>query len=161
MRYLLFLLALFATLPLRALEVNTVLPTGSMKPAFDESYYLVVEKREFKDLKVGEAIVYRTKTPFVVNGISYDCVVHVVWRKSSGGRVVLCKGVANPVPDSELIIEANYLGTVICWVDKDTFYSPTFNLAAESKKAPANVLDMMGERERKNFLDGAGKGDQS
>ena len=160
MRYLLFLLTLLFV-DTQAVEINRVLPTGSMMPIFDESHYLIVDKREFSDIKVGEVIVYRTKTPFIVDGISYDCVVHAVWRKSSGGRVVLCKGVNNPVPDSELITEADYLGTVICWVDKDTFYSPAFNLAAESKKAPANVFDMMGEKERKIFLDGAGKGDKS
>jgi len=155
-----FLVLLFVFCAAQAVEINRVLPTGSMLPVFDENFYLLVEKRPFKDLEVGQVIVYRCE-PFVIGGITYSSVVHAVWRKSSGGRVVLCKGVNNPVPDSELVTEINYLGTVICWVDHETYYSPTFNLVAEAKKAPANVLDMMGERERKNFLDGAGKGDQS
>lgn len=155
---LLFLL-LFAS-PLRAVEIHTVLPTGSMLPAFNENYYLLVEKRPFKDIKVGQVIVYRCE-PFIIDGVTYNSVVHAVWRKSSGGRAVLCKGVNNPVPDRELVTEANYLGTAIRWVDKETYYNPTFNVGEEAKKEPANVLELMSEGERKIFLDGEDKGGQS
>jgi signal peptidase I len=156
-RFFLFLLAFSAA---QGVEINTVLPTGSMLPVFNEHYYLLVDKRSFAALKIGQVIVYRCK-PFLINGITYSSVVHAVWRKSSGGKVVLCKGVNNRVPDNQLVTESDYVGTVICWVDKETYYGSAFKMTEEVKKEPANVLEMMNEGERKIFLDGEDKGDQS
>lgn len=131
MRPLLFLLLV---LPLRAIEVFGILPTGSMEPLFNENYFLLVERRDFASINVGDIIVYRLNEPVTYEDGSYTQVVHRVWRKSSGGHVVLCKGDANEVPDSQLITEAHYVGTVVHWVTKDEYFSPAFRIPFETPR---------------------------
>jgi signal peptidase I len=116
------LLLLFLALPLCADDLYDVLPTGSMKPWFDERHYLVVEQLPFADLKVGDVIIYRLPKPRVYQGYTSQLVCHMVWRKSSAGNVILCKGVANDSPDRDLVTEANYVGAVVKWVVKEDYW---------------------------------------
>lgn len=96
-----------------------------MKPLFDERYVLFVDKMPWKDIQVGQVILYRTRTAFKFDGIEYDLICHTVLRKSSNGGVVICKGEANATPDCELITESMYVGTVIRWMTWEQFFDDT------------------------------------
>ena len=118
MRPLLFLLLIVT---LRAGWMVPVAPTGSMKPLFDENYYLMVELRDFKDIKVGDIIIYHSHRTIMVDGVPHHNIVHPVYQRSSGGSIVRCWGVNNPEPDSEFITEEMYIGTVTAWVRCDDY----------------------------------------
>lgn len=121
MRLALFLLLVSAV---QAASLYTVLPTGSMLPTFNQDYYLFVERPPFATLKVGNIIVYRSAKVFVYEGVEYNLIVHRIWRRSSGGRVLLLRGDSNQVPDSELVVESMYVGMVTAYVRKDVYYEP-------------------------------------
>lgn len=110
--------------------IFSIAPTGSMKPLITENHYVLVEKRPFKDIKLGDIIVYRLDTPITYDGQLYDMVIHSVWRKSSGGRVVLCKGLANEVPDTQMITESHYVGVVTKIMTIEEYYRPGAVVAA-------------------------------
>lgn len=62
----------------------------------------------FRDLKVGDIIVYRTN---VKNDAFAKNIVHRVYKKQ--GQFIVCKGDNNPVEDSEVVTEVNFLGKVV------------------------------------------------
>lgn len=115
MRVILFILC---ALSLRAaditfadVEVYAPMATGSMRPTFDEKDMLLVKSLPFKDLRVGDIIIYHptTKRP----GLEGVPVVHRVVRKSSGGSVVICRGDSLADEDPDFIVESMYVGTVV------------------------------------------------
>lgn len=99
-------------------KVYAVLPTGSMEPAINEHDLLLVRSLPFAGVKVGDVILYRVDQ--TTQGIyTYSVICHRVWRKSSGGTVVLCRGDANGgYVDPTYVSEANYVGTVVAVVRK-------------------------------------------
>jgi signal peptidase len=81
----------------------TVLPTGSMKPFFDEKAILLMEAAPFEDLKVGDIVTYRHPRL----GLP---VVHRLVLKD--GDKFWAKGDANDRMDSEYVTRENYLRRV-------------------------------------------------
>lgn len=118
---LIFTIPLFGENAVKQLEDCTqydVLPTGSMKPAFDENYSLFVKKLEFESIKIGDVIIVKV-APIKVGENSFcSYVCHRVIRKSSEGSIVITKGDANSVEDSYFIDKSMYIGTVIAIVRK-------------------------------------------
>ncbi len=103
-----------------ASEVTEVLATGSMVPTFDENYLLICVYRPFKDLKIGDVIIYRRVEPIMVDDVPHFRVCHRVWNVSKPtGAVIIVKGDANQSPDSEYVTESNYECIVVGWVRKD------------------------------------------
>lgn len=86
--------------------VYTVLPTGSMIPAIDESDWIVVKMLPWATLRQGDIVLYQSKTRSLL-------IVHAILRRSSNGSMLLMKGYANPGPDAELVTEDMYRGTVV------------------------------------------------
>lgn len=99
--------------------IYSVAPTGSMKPLFDENYFLYAESRPFQGVEVGDIIIYKTKLPQ-----RYRCelIVHKVIARSSRGGVLICKGVNNKKSDAELITEDMYVATVVKWVTREEYF---------------------------------------
>lgn len=97
--------------------VYDVLPTGSMVPAFDETDWLCVRAAPWADVKVGDTILYLSRTRFDADH-RLLLIVHSVIRLSSNHSVAICKGFANERPDDELIVESMYRGTVVGIVKK-------------------------------------------
>lgn len=94
-------------------KVVSVLPTGSMRPMFDQKAFLVVEPANYEDLRVGDIITYehpKLRTP----------VVHRIIEKRSEGYWT--KGDYNSRPDDEYVTRANYLMRVcaIIYAREDT-----------------------------------------
>jgi hypothetical protein len=81
----------------------TVLPTGSMKPFFDEKAILLMEAAPFADLKVGDIVTYRHPRL----GLP---VVHRLVLKD--GDKFWAKGDANERMDNEYVTPGNYLRRV-------------------------------------------------
>lgn len=105
-----------------AMDVWPVSDTGSMEPIFNENYFIFTEVRPFKEIKVGDIIIYKAKQPWFEKGQWREYVVHMVWNRSSGGSVLICKGVANDKPDSELITEDMYVATVVKWQTREDYF---------------------------------------
>lgn len=83
--------------------VNTVLPTGSMKPVFDEHAVLLMEEAPFEDLRVGDIVTYRHE--------KLDApVVHRLVIKE--GDKFWARGDANSRMDNTYITKDNYLRRV-------------------------------------------------
>lgn len=80
-------------------QVLTVLPTGSMRPTFDEKAFLVVEPTAFENLAVGDIITFRH--PKVGSPI-----VHRIFEKR--GDSFWTKGDHNSRPDDEYVTRGNY-----------------------------------------------------
>ena len=101
--------------------IYTVLPTGSMKPTFDESYLLLVQYQDFRSLKIGDIIVWRSPVGLkFLDGQEHELVVHRVWGISSGHSVLLTKGDNNWQVDSVSVTEDMYVGTVVGIIKKLT-----------------------------------------
>lgn len=101
--------------------VYDVLPTGSMRPAFDETYWLLVRILPWSDIQLGDTILYESKRPFYADGRLSPLICHsvtIVIRRSSGGSVLIVKGLANPAPDDEPVTKDMYRGTVVGTVKK-------------------------------------------
>jgi hypothetical protein len=81
----------------------TVLPTGSMKPFFDEKAVLLMEAAPYEDLKVGDIVTYRHPQL----GLP---VVHRLVLKD--GDKFWAKGDANERMDNEYVTRENYLRRV-------------------------------------------------
>ncbi len=81
----------------------TVLPTGSMKPIFDEKAVLLMEDAPFDDLKVGDIVTYRHPRLGVP-------VVHRLVAKD--GDRFWSKGDANGRVDDVYVTRQNYLRRV-------------------------------------------------
>ncbi len=105
-------------------QVYEITPTGSMKPAFDETYWILVKMLPWRDIQVGDIIVYQSKTTYWIDGYSYNRVVHAVVRRSSGGSILIVQGYANMNPDAEMITEGMYCGTVVATVKRPRAPAP-------------------------------------
>jgi len=86
-------------------EIWDVKNTGSMKPSFDETDWLLAVQTPWDQLKVGDIIIYERK-----NG---EYIVHRIWAISSGGSMILTKGDSNATPDHEHVTKSMYRGRVI------------------------------------------------
>lgn len=84
-------------------SVSTVLPTGSMKPVFDEKSVLVMEKAPFEKLKVGDIVTYRH--PKLGVPVSHRLI------QKDGDRFWV-KGDANGRADNVYVTRENYLSRV-------------------------------------------------
>jgi signal peptidase len=81
----------------------TVLPTGSMKPFFDEKAILLTENAPFSDLKVGDIVTYRHPS------LGRPVVHRLVIRE---GDRFWAKGDANGRMDTVYVTKDNYLRRV-------------------------------------------------
>lgn len=103
-----------------ASEITEVLATGSMKPTFDENYWLILGKRPFHQLKPGDVIIYHKKDPTEVDGKKYYRVCHRIYSISSPkGEFIVTKGDNNRYADSVLVTEDMYDSIVVGWIRKD------------------------------------------
>jgi signal peptidase len=84
-------------------EIFTVVPTGSMRPAFDHNTVLLTEPAPFGNLRVGDIVVFRHRA-------SGARVVHRILERRDGGYWT--KGDHNARMDEELVTRENYLGRV-------------------------------------------------
>lgn len=112
-------------------QVYEVTPTSSMKPMFDETYWILVKPLPFIDVRPGDVILYRSKTTtFWIDGYDYHLICHAVIRRSSEGSVLIAQGLANANPDSELITADMYRGTIVATIKRPAPYAntPTFPL---------------------------------
>lgn len=82
-------------------RVIGVLPTGSMRPTFDERALLVVTPAPFGDLRAGDVVVFRTSTGNVAHRIA--------WRAP---RYLVTKGDANHYQDPARVLPEQVLGRV-------------------------------------------------
>jgi uncharacterized small protein (DUF1192 family) len=96
-------LAQLLSLVKRQSSYSTVLPTGSMKPLFDEKAVLLLEAAPFEDLKVGDIVTYRHPALGVP-------VVHRLVLKD--GDKFWSKGDANGRMDNVYVTRENYLKRV-------------------------------------------------
>lgn len=100
-------------------EILQVLPTGSMRPTFDETFLLLVTKEPFEELKVGDIIVYKARPEvFGLKGTEEMLVVHRVQRVSSSHSVLMVQGDKNLYPDPLLVNARAYVGTVVGMIKK-------------------------------------------
>lgn len=81
----------------------SVLPTGSMKPLFDERALLMLEPAKYDDLKVGDIVTYKHSTLGMT-------VVHRIVEKR--GDKFWAKGDNNARLDEEYITRENYQARV-------------------------------------------------
>lgn len=116
--------------------IRGVTATGSMRPTFDETYYLLTLDPTiypFNQVKVGDVIIAWEN----IDG-QVMLVCHTVWRVSSGGSVLLLKGVNNPRPDSAFVTQRDYAGLVVGWIRRDVELKPLGR--------PHFLLDVGGKR---------------
>lgn len=93
--------------------VYPVMATGSMKPTFDENNYLCVKNIPFEEVREGDIILYKLNKPITLGNIVIEIICHRVWRRSSGGSILLAKGDANSWVDETFITKEMYLGVVV------------------------------------------------
>lgn len=84
-------------------EVFTVVPSGSMRPAFDDNTVLLTEPAPFDDLQIGDIVVFR-------HSGTGTRLVHRILELRKGGYWT--KGDRNARMDDELVTEENYIGRV-------------------------------------------------
>lgn len=96
-------------------RVFSLAPTGSMEPCLNERMWMLVSRAPFKDLRIGDIIIWRPVKPWypLAPGETEFLICHRVWSRSSQGTFVITKGDANQAPDSDLISESMYVGTVV------------------------------------------------
>lgn len=104
--------------------VYTVQATGSMKPTFDETWLLLVQRKAFADLRIGDIILYRAPDGITFSGQANATICHRVWGTSSGHSVVLTKGDANWQVDPVNVTETMYVGTVVGLVRRPRAQTP-------------------------------------
>jgi len=100
--------------------VLNVAPTGSMKPTFDENYFILVRSSQvapFKSLKPGDIIVFYARWRTGDKNKTLFC--HRVYSVSSGKTYVVTKGDANKETDDWYLIERDYVGKVIGVIRRD------------------------------------------
>ena len=81
--------------------ICSVAATHSMLPEFDSNAFLVVEKRGYGEVSVGDIIAYQN------NGL---VIVHKAVRKTDRGWIV--RGVANDAEDPTPVTVDNFYGRV-------------------------------------------------
>jgi hypothetical protein len=84
-------------------RVFTVAATGSMRPAFDDNTVLLTEPAPFRDLQIGDIVVFRHRG----TGLR---VVHRIIERRDGGYWT--KGDRSRRMDDDLVTEANFIGRV-------------------------------------------------
>lgn len=94
-------------------EFYEVQATGSMRPAFDEGWWLLVKPINFEDIKVGDVIIYTSKLPGMP-----ELIVHRVWSRSSNGQILILKGDHNPDVDGEWVTPGMVVGVVVGQIKK-------------------------------------------
>lgn len=97
-----------------ASRIYELQPTGSMEPALDERYLLLVQKIPWSKLQKGDIIIFRGHGFF-----EGSLICHRIWSKSSGGSALVTKGDANHDFDRDLVVESEYIGMVVGSVRKD------------------------------------------
>ncbi len=105
-------------------EVYEIAPTGSMKPAIDETYWIVVRQLPWQDIRVGDVILYSGRMLYLLDHSSTTLVCHAVWARSSGGSVLIVKGYANSSPDDVLVTADMYRGTVVATIKRPRLQTP-------------------------------------
>lgn len=88
---------------IKGTRVFTVAATGSMRPAFDDNTVLLTEPSPFRDLRIGDIVVYRHRG----SGLR---VAHRIIERREGGYWT--KGDRSQRMDDELVTEANFIGRV-------------------------------------------------
>ncbi len=111
----------------------TVAATGSMLPSFDHTYVLLANDTPFRDLKVGDVILF-----WATHDGELKIVCHRIWARSSGGSIVLTKGDNNQEVDGWNIMERDYIGRVVGWVKRD--------IVPEIRIEPVNIVLEMGKK---------------
>ena len=104
---------------IQAVGLSRVYPvsnTGSMRPTFDERYLILVQSRPFRSLQEGDVIVFWRPNPL---NPEMSLVCHRIWRRSSGGSLLITRGDANAALDPGYVTEDQYAGLVVGWVRKD------------------------------------------
>ena len=81
--------------------VCSVADTNSMLPTFDRNVFLVVEKRGYADIAVGDVVAYRGDDKLIV---------HRIVRQSPDGWIV--RGDANDREDPTPVTPSNFYGRV-------------------------------------------------
>lgn len=117
-----------------------VTATGSMLPAFDERFYVLVlspDEYPFSQVRSNDIILYWG----VIDG-KVTLICHAVLAISSGHSVVVCKGYNNPSPDTGLIYAAQYAGFVVGAIRKDLVFR------SKTTKPVRFDLDSAGKRDR-------------
>lgn len=97
-----------------------VTATGSMLPAFDERFYLLVlspDEYPFSQVRSNDIILYWG----LIDG-KVTLICHAVLSVSSNHSVVVCKGYNNLRPDTGLIYANQYAGFVAGWVRRDLVF---------------------------------------
>lgn len=84
-------------------EILMVLPTGSMRPAFDDNTVLLSEPAPFGKLQIGDIVVFHHRG-------SGARVVHRIIERRDGGYWT--KGDRSARMDDELVTKENYIGRV-------------------------------------------------
>lgn len=107
----------------RGAQIYTVMPTGSMRPMFDQKAYVVAEPAPFEDLRVGDIITYRhpkLNTP----------VIHRILEKD--GDEFWTKGDHNPRLDNVYVTRQNYCMRVfaVIYAREDGIASATSGVRA-------------------------------
>lgn len=80
-------------------KVFTVLPTGSMRPMFDEKAFVVVEPADYDDLRIGDIVTYEHPRMRTV-------IVHRILERTEDGYWT--KGDFNDRPDDVYVTRSNY-----------------------------------------------------
>jgi len=84
-------------------RVFTVAATGSMRPAFDDNTVLLTEPAPFRELQIGDIVVFRHRS-------TKSRVVHRIIERRDGGYWT--KGDRSRRMDDDIVTEANYIGRV-------------------------------------------------
>lgn len=115
-------------------QVMTVLPTGSMRPMFDQKAFLVLEPAPFEQLRVGDVVTFihpKVGAP----------VVHRIFEKH--GASFWTKGDHNKRPDSEYVTASNYRMRVVAVIyareDSDVLRRTASNAVLNASAALAMV----------------------
>lgn len=105
-----------------AADIESCANTGSMKPTFDENYYLITQVIPYEDVKEGMVAIYRPKVPVVRNGITYTRICHRIIIEIKDTDYKIMKGDANLDPDIDCLTRANYDCVIVGWIRKDVSY---------------------------------------
>lgn len=90
--------------------IREVTATGSMRPAIDETWWVLTQKLPFREVRLDDVILWR-------RGDTLICHRVIMRHTLSTGEVVLwTKGDANALSDPELIVESMYAGTVVAMI---------------------------------------------
>lgn len=92
--------------------IHEVTPTGSMRPAIDETWWVLTQRRPFDGIQIGDVILWRRGDLLICHRV---IMRHVL---STGEVVLSTRGDANATSDPEIIREPMYAGTVVGMVKR-------------------------------------------